>query len=292
MFYIPSMRKISLLLMVAVFLTSCLSRPEGVRTGQRTPAPGQSTYPGPSRGNSQPGKQGSQTLARSSTAEAYIERFKDIAIREMNTYGIPASIKLAQALLESGNGNSTLARNSNNHFGIKCAAGWQGRTVLKDDDNPDDCFRVYSNPEESFRDHSEFLLRKRYAALFELDKNDYVGWARGLKKAGYATNPRYADLLISLIERYELYRFDRPESPREKQQREEAVFTELVAEMPQEAKKAEAKPAVAMTIHKVQSGDTLYNIAQRYNLSVEELKILNNLNGEAIGLGQLLLVSK
>lgn len=210
----------------------------------------------------------------------------------MNSYGIPASIKLAQALLESGNGNSALARNSNNHFGIKCTSNWQGRTVLKDDDNPDDCFRVYNNPEESFRDHSEFLLRKRYAALFELDKDDYKGWARGLKKAGYATNPRYAELLISLIERYELHRFDRAESPREKNRREEAVFTELVAEIPQEARKEEAKPTVAMTIHKVQSGDTLYNIARKYNLSVEELKILNNLNGEAIGLGQLLLVSK
>lgn len=276
--------------MVIVLFTSCLSKKDAIRTGQRYPAPGQKTYPAPSRGT--PAPSGKQTLARSSTAEAYIERFKDIAVAEMNTYGIPASIKLAQALLESGNGNSALARNSNNHFGIKCTSNWQGRTVLKDDDNPDDCFRVYNNPEESFRDHSEFLLRKRYAALFELDKNDYVGWARGLKKAGYATNPRYAELLISLIERYELHRFDRAENPREKHRREEAVFTELVAEIPQEAKKAEAKPAVAMAIHKVQAGDTLYNIARKYNLSVEELKILNNLNGEAIGLGQLLLVSK
>lgn len=284
------MRKVSVFLLFIVLFTSCLSKKDAIRTGQRYPAPGQQTYPGPSKGK--PGKQSSQTLTRSSTAEAYIERFKDIAIAEMNTYGIPASIKLAQALLESGNGNSTLARNSNNHFGIKCTSNWQGRTVLKDDDNPDDCFRVYNNPEESFRDHSEFLLRKRYAALFELDKNDYVGWARGLKKAGYATNPRYAELLISLIERYELYRFDRSESPREKNRREEAVFTELVAEIPQEARKEEAKPTVAMTIHKVQSGDTLYNIARKYNLSVEELKILNNLNGESILLGQLLLVSK
>jgi len=287
------MRKVSVFLLFIVLFTSCLSKKDAIRTGQRYPAPGQQKYPAPSRGNtSQPGKPTGPALARSSTAEAYIERFKDIAIAEMNSYGIPASIKLAQALLESGNGNSALARNSNNHFGIKCTSNWQGRTVLKDDDNPDDCFRVYNNPEESFRDHSEFLLRKRYAALFELDKDDYKGWARGLKKAGYATNPRYAELLISLIERYELHRFDRAESPREKNRREEAVFTELVAEIPQEARKEEAKPTVAMTIHKVQSGDTLYNIARKYNLSVEELKILNNLNGEAIGLGQLLLVSK
>src|SRR5690606_21522504 len=124
------MRKVSVFLMVIVLFTSCLSKKDAIRTGQRYPAPGQKTYPAPSRGNPAPsGKQGSQTLARSSTAEAYIERFKDIAIAEMNSYGIPASIKLAQALLESGNGNSTLARNSNNHFGIKCTSNWQGRTV-------------------------------------------------------------------------------------------------------------------------------------------------------------------
>jgi len=231
-------------------------------------------------------------LPRSSSAEAYIARFKDIAISEMNEYGIPASIKLAQALLESANGNSSLARNANNHFGIKCTSSWQGKTVLKSDDNPNDCFRVYANPEESFRDHSEFLLRKRYAALFELNKDDYIGWARGLKQAGYATNPRYAELLISLIERYNLHQYDVAETKKEKIQREEIVFTEIVKEIPQETKKEEAQPPVAMTIHEVKPGDTLFSISKKYNLSVSDIKILNNLNGEGISTGQLLVVSK
>ena len=138
------------------------------------------------------------------TAIDYIDRFKDIAIEEMRKNGIPASITLAQGLLESGNGNGTLARQGNNHFGIKCNVDWTGPTIRKDDDAPQECFRVYSSPEESYRDHSEFLKRKRYADLFELDRNDYRGWAIGLKQAGYATNPKYADLLIGIIERYRL----------------------------------------------------------------------------------------
>src|SRR5690606_11525191 len=143
-----------------------------------------------------------------------------------------------------------------------------------------------------FRDHSEFLLRKRYAALFELNKNDYVGWARGLKKAGYATNPRYAELLISLIERYNLQQYDVAETRKEKAKREEVIFTEIVEEIPQEAKKEEAQPPVAMSIHEVRAGDTLFSISKKYNLSVSDIKVLNNLNGDGISLGQLLVVSK
>src|SRR5690606_24906929 len=157
--------------------------------------------------------------ATSLSGLAYIEQYKDIAIAEMERYGIPASIKLAQALLESGNGNSTLARRANNHFGIKCTPEWPGKKTYQDDDRRNDCFRVYNRPEDSFKDHSQFLLRKRYEALFELDKDDYKGWAKGLKSAGYATNPRYADLLIDIIERYQLYQYDRPESQVEKVKR-------------------------------------------------------------------------
>jgi hypothetical protein len=231
------------------------------------------------------------SVPKSASAEAYIAHYKDIAIGEMNQYGIPASIKLAQALLESGNGNSTLARQANNHFGIKCASGWTGKRVLKDDDAIDDCFRVYNHPEESYRDHSEFLLRKRYAPLFELDKNDYIGWARGLKQAGYATNPRYAELLISLIERYQLFQYDSPESRREKIQREEKVLTEIVENIPNDAKDAAAKPPVTMAIHEVKGGETLYAIANKYGLTVESLRQLNDIKGEGIIPGQLLLVS-
>ena len=123
------------------------------------------------------------------TSQQYIARYKDIAIKEMNQYGIPASITLAQGLYESGSGNSELARVANNHFGIKCTYDWKGKSYYKDDDEHNDCFRVYDRAEDSFRDHSNFLKRKNYAFLFTLDKNDYKGWAYGLKKAGYANNP-------------------------------------------------------------------------------------------------------
>lgn len=229
--------------------------------------------------------------SRNTSAEAYIAQYKDIAIQEMNQFGIPASIKLAQALLESGNGSSMLAQQANNHFGIKCASGWTGKRVLKDDDYADDCFRVYDRPEQSYRDHSEFLLRKRYAALFELDKNDYVSWARGLKSAGYATNPKYAELLVSLIERYQLFQYDTPESKKEKIQREERVFSEIVENIPNEAKDAVAKPPVTMVIHEVKKGETLLAIANQYGLNIERIKQLNNIREEGVLAGQLLLVS-
>lgn len=222
----------------------------------------------------------------------YIDRFKDIAMREMDKYGIPASITLAQGLLESGNGNSTLAREANNHFGIKCNTDWKGERTYHDDDAKDECFRVYNNPEESYRDHSEFLLRKRYSFLFELDRNDYKGWAHGLKQAGYATNPKYPDLLINLIERYGLDQYDRKEPVLAKNKREERVATEIIANIPEERKMAEAKSAVAMKIYEVKQGDTLYSISRRHGLTIEELKALNGLNSDKLNYGQLLLVSK
>lgn len=223
---------------------------------------------------------------------AYIEQYKDIAIAEMERYGIPASIKLAQALLESGNGNSTLAREANNHFGIKCTPEWQGGKTYHDDDRRNDCFRVYSRVEDSFHDHSQFLLRKRYAALFELDQDDYKGWARGLKAAGYATNPRYADLLISLIERYELYRYDRPETRNEKIHREAVVQTEIVQNKTEaETPVVETKAPVRIDIHEVKQGDTLAAIARKYGMGTAELMDLNGLKTQSLFIGQLILVS-
>lgn len=138
----------------------------------------------------------------------YIEKYSGMAVEQMKAYGIPASITLAQGLLESGAGRSTLAREGNNHFGIKCHADWKGDTMLRDDDSPDECFRVYDNPADSYRDHSLFLRRKRYAPLFDLNPSDYAGWARGLKQCGYATDPQYAERLISIIELYALYDYD------------------------------------------------------------------------------------
>ena len=148
-------------------------------------------------------------VAQRITPEEYIQTSKDIAIREMRDYGIPASITLAQGLLESGAGNSALAREAKNHFGIKCHKGWDGKTYYMDDDEKNECFRKYKNVEESFRDHSLFLkTRGRYSALFDLEITDYRGWAKGLKAAGYATNPKYAQLLIDRIELYDLTKYD------------------------------------------------------------------------------------
>lgn len=239
-----------------------------------------------------PGPYPAPSSPRSSTSEAYIERYKGIAVQEMEIYGIPASITMAQAILESGSGNSYLARVANNHFGIKCASGWTGKSVRQNDDRRGECFRVYGSAEESFRDHSEFLLRPRYADLFKLDKNDYKAWAKGLKKAGYATNPRYPELLINLIENYALYRFDKPEVRQNKAKREVEIQQEIAVKAPEEELAAEAKPPVKMSIHEVRSGDTLSSIARMYHLSVEELQTLNALEGNQLYVGQLLLVSK
>jgi LysM repeat protein len=151
--------------------------------------------------------QAQKSSSRISRSE-YIETWKMVALQKMFDHGIPASITLAQGILESGSGNSTLAKKANNHFGIKCH-GWDGKGYTMDDDEKDECFRKYDRAEDSFEDHSLFLKKKRYAALFELDITDYKGWAKGLKKAGYATSPQYADRLIKIIEDTELYTLDK-----------------------------------------------------------------------------------
>ncbi len=271
-------------ILILLALTSCLSRKDS------HPRPTSSTY----------GKATPRTASERRTAAPrpsvsgleYIAQYKDIAIAEMNLYGIPASIKLAQAILESGSGNSELARFSNNHFGIKCAGGWQGGTTYRRDDGPNDCFRVYEHPEQSFRDHSEFLLRARYARLFELDRNDYKGWAHGLKAAGYATNPRYAELLIDLIERYGLDEFDRPETRQEKDRRELIVNAEIKEHVPQEPEVAKAKPPVSMVIHEVRTGETIHSIGEQYGVSGEQIRTMNGLKNESLSIGQLLMVTR
>src|SRR5688572_19781388 len=140
--------------------------------------------------------------------EQYIELYKDFAVREMKRMGVPAAITLAQGLLETESGNSSLVRKSNNHFGIKCKSTWTAGGVSHDDDAPGECFRTYKDAEESYRDHSNFLRgSERYAFLFNLDPSDYKGWAHGLKKAGYATNPKYPSILIRRIEQYNLQQY-------------------------------------------------------------------------------------
>ena len=147
-------------------------------------------------------------FAQNITPEQYIEKYKDIAIREMKRMGVPAAITLAQGILETEWGNSVLVKKSNNHFGIKCKSNWTGESVTHDDDANGECFRAYTNAGDSYRDHSDFLkANQRYASLFKLDPTDYAGWAKGLKKAGYATNPRYPDLLIKYIEQNNLQQY-------------------------------------------------------------------------------------
>lgn len=282
------MRKIIQLLAIALLmLSSCKSR----------------QY---SKNNKQIEKQANKenpTFA-SYTTLTYIEAFKAVAIEEMNTYGIPASITLAQGILESGSGSSSLAKYANNHFGIKCTSDWKGKAYYKDDDKNYDCFRVYKDATESYRDHSEFLKRKRYSFLFELDKNDYKNWAVGLKTAGYATNPKYPDLLVGIIEKYQLDQYDTSETEREKIARSDRVFTEINANIPLEQKKftpvevAPKDPPQTTTevpqdgYYVVKQGDTLFNISLRFKVTVDELKELNKMTDNTIKIGQKLLVVK
>lgn len=206
-----------------------------------------------------------------STTELYIEKYSEVAKQEMERHGIPASITLAQGILESGSGYGELTVRSNNHFGIKCHRGWEGERVYHDDDEDQECFRKYANPAYSFSDHSLFLTgRSRYASLFKLPKDDYKAWAKGLKNAGYATDRKYPQKLISLIERYELYKYD----------------AEVLGKKPEDAQK--------VTTHNdrytVTKGDTLYSIAKRHKVTVEKLKSLNGLESNDIFEGQVLFV--
>lgn len=202
----------------------------------------------------------------------YILKYKDAAISQMQSSGIPASITLAQACLESGFGTSRLAREGNNHFGIKCH-DYKGRKMYVDDDVKDDCFRVYDRVEDSFQDHSDFLrFRSRYAFLFDLDPTDYKGWAYGLKAAGYATDPQYAVRLIDLIERYGLQQYDTVVSP------DELPVTPVVAKMPEQVELKESSPLYKISLQReilkrnnvmfvVANGyESFYSIAREFNL--------------------------
>ena len=154
------------------------------------------------------------TLAQKQTPQEYIAKYKDLAIIEMHRSGVPASITLAQGVLESNSGNSRLAKFANNHFGIKCKSSWTGNVIYANDDAPDECFRAYESVLDSYKDHSDFLRKNwRYHPLFELNQLDYKGWCHGLRKAGYATNPQYGKILISLINKYELNEYDEAKLP-------------------------------------------------------------------------------
>jgi len=205
----------------------------------------------------------------------YIAKFGPIAQKEMEDYGIPASITLAQGILESGMGVGRLAVEANNHFGIKCHKDWKGDSIYHDDDEKGECFRVYDQAEISYRDHSLFLTqRERYAFLFQLNEKNYKAWAKGLKKAGYATDPEYPEKLISLIERFQLDRFDHVGK------RNKTAIKTLSNE----------KTTQTAQVHKVEKGDTLYSISKRYNVDVEVLIRENAIENNTIFLGQTLTI--
>lgn len=207
---------------------------------------------------------------------AYIRKYAPMAVNEMYKNKIPASITLAQGILESGRGRSKLALKSNNHFGIKCHAKWKGERVYHDDDEKGECFRKYQYVETSYHDHSAFLTkRKRYSFLFNYRLEDYKRWAKGLKKAGYATDKKYPKKLISIIENYKLYKFD-------KVKRKNFKF--------KKKPKKKVKPKYTIgSYYEVKKGDTLYSIAKKFQTSVATLKELNGLNTDIISEGQHLL---
>lgn len=207
---------------------------------------------------------------------AYIEKYKVVAKENMTRTGIPASITLGQAILESGAGTGPLSMQANNHFGIKCHKEWTGESIRYTDDEENECFRKYMDPSESFKDHSYFLTsRPRYAELFEFQKDDYRSWAYGLKAAGYATDVKYPDKLIGLIERYQLNRYDAEVLGKE--------YVPVVSAKPN----VYAQNGEKYTVIK---GDTLYSISKRFNISIEDLKKKNNLSDNGISLGQSIIV--
>lgn len=198
----------------------------------------------------------------------YIDQYAQMAIEQQEAYRIPASITLAQGLLESAAGRSTLATRGNNHFGIKCHKEWEGDTLLRSDDAPNECFRAYRTAGESFHDHSRFLSRKRYAKLFELDETDYEGWARGLRECGYATDPNYAQRLITIIERYGLYLYDTAGG---RLAEENAEFIRNMLTTTHKVRRSRGLHYVIAA-----PGDKYSDIAKEFNLDVKKLLAYND----------------
>lgn len=240
--------------------------------------------------------------------DQYIEQYKDAAIANRDSFGIPASITLAQGLLESSAGKSILATQCNNHFGIKCGSSWYGETMKKDDDSSQECFRCYATAAESFRDHSDFLRKQRYAFLFDYDVTRYDEWARGLSKAGYATDPAYPNKLITLIETYQLYLYDNGKdlqqsnvtpvvittpAPTDETITEKKTDTPTVSKNEQKNNnnsKGKTK-AISTKLHtyniieingvrciQLTSDDNLKNISKATNISIERLCYMNDLS--------------
>jgi flagellum-specific peptidoglycan hydrolase FlgJ len=283
------MRNKILILVFALLLTSCggskiVTKKKKSSTKSYPVAKKSTESPLPvAKSSTNENPSGSEILVATSKVKAttedvkkYIEDFKETAKNNMKVHGIPASITMAQGILESGAGFGSLAKEANNHFGIKCHTGWTGESVKYDDDAEQECFRKYKDPTESYKDQSAFLSsRKRYESLFKLDKGDYESWANGLKEAGYATDTLYPAKLIGIIERYELYKIDN-----------EVLGRNFIP-----------KPRVVAQVqtigeHIVEKGDTLYSLSKKYNIPVEELKSLNAITDSGISIGQKLKVKK
>ncbi|MFS4468491.1 glucosaminidase domain-containing protein [Maribacter sp. 2210JD10-5] len=268
--------KIVLLFVLGIFVLGCKSKKatsDRLRTKNVLAADRNKTSKNRSASDtSMPKDSGRFVKFKIETISEYIETFSEIAQLEMKAYGIPASITLAQGLLESGYGKGELAMKTNNHFGIKCHKGWQGDYDFHDDDEKGECFRKYNHPMFSFRDHSIFLTtRSRYAFLFDYRNTDYKSWAKGLRKAGYATDKKYPQKLIYLIEKYQLYKYDK-EIRKQGFKNDDLVATDSDA------------------VHIVRKGDTLYAISKKYYVSVDELKRMNNLRDSSLSIGQKLMV--
>lgn len=271
-----------LLVVFVLSLAACQSSKPVVRTSKTTP-PSRTVKKPVATSPKKTESKTQQTEVLEATSQVkvtqeivlkYIDDFKGIAKNNMVQYGIPASITLAQGILESGCGTGALSLKANNHFGIKCHKEWTGPSVRHDDDSAQECFRKYEHASESYRDHSLFLTsRSRYDGLFSLPKDDYKAWARGLKAAGYATDPKYPDKLISLIERYQLNQYDA-----------EVLKSGAIAS----STSTKTKDSYSEKTYTVVKGDTLYSISKKTNVSLEELKRKNNLKDNSLAIGQTL----
>ena len=261
-----------LLFLIVIVLASCSSskptiattkkqaavqRPRTVATKKHTPVkPIGKNYPS-TNNTTEVIQSTSKTTVTSSSINDYVLQYKDIAMGNMQKYGIPASIILAQGILESGAGKGDLAVSANNHFGIKCHKDWLGESVRHDDDSAQECFRKYPEASESYRDHALFLVGKnRYAPLFTYEKDDYKAWAKGLRAAGYATDPNYPDKLISYIERYNLHQYDCQVTGKNYKPSDKSIVNNSNSN------------SNDPSLYEVQKGDTLYSISKVVSLSV------------------------
>jgi len=241
----------------------------------------------------------------------YIEQYAALAVKEMERTGVPASIKIAQGIHETNAGKSDLVLKSNNHFGIKCKSSWTGEKVYHNDDEEGECFRKYDNATASYLDHSDYLKSQpRYAFLFDYDANDYAAWAWGLKKAGYATNPIYAQTLIKYIEAYHLNELNKFAENEEDQDLKN--YLETIRNSPldvvensnksiePEEKYSSTKPAKEKSekrirvkkTHVVKKGESLYSLSKKYSTTVDVLKKVNHLKKEALQVGQKIKIPK